>query len=217
MAWRVARSLDTLLAQINKAFPNRSKISDGSIGDTNHLAEGWTESDHNPWYKPPTGGVVTARDYTHDPVNGVDINRLSDELAASRDPRIKYIIANGLILDSRPGNNPWKWMPYYGTNRHDHHLHLSVIDSPMCDNDSSWNLPMLGVQSGEDMSPDERNALYDIREQLAGARPVGQWPGWPSRPDATDKPKSLVDYVRALHAQVRATDAKLDAILAKLP
>jgi hypothetical protein len=143
MAWRVARSLDTLLAQLNKAFPNRNKISDGSIGDTNHLAEGWTDSDHNPWYPLPGGGIVTARDYTHDPVGGLDIARFSDELAASQDRRIKYIIANGFILDSRPQFSPWKWVKYTG-NPHNHHLHLSVMDNLSCDDPQPWVLPMLG-------------------------------------------------------------------------
>jgi len=43
--WRVAGSLEKLLAQLNEAFPKRSKVSDGSIGDVNHSARA---SDHNP-------------------------------------------------------------------------------------------------------------------------------------------------------------------------
>jgi hypothetical protein len=143
MNWRVARSLDTLLNQLNAAFPSRSKASDGAIGDTNHLAEGWTASDHNPWYPPPNGGIVTARDYTHDPAHGLDIDRLSDELASSRDYRIKYVIANRLILDARPQFNPWQWVAYHGSNPHDHHLHLSVVAGSACDDPKPWNLPML--------------------------------------------------------------------------
>src|SRR4051812_1140490 len=143
MAWRVAKSLDILLSQLNARYPNRSKASDGSIGDANHLAEGWDQSDHNPWYPKPAGGIVTARDYTHDPAHGVDIARFSDELAASRDSRIKYIIARGKILDSRLQFNPWKWVDYHGSNPHDHHLHLSVMDNSLCDSTRPWNLPML--------------------------------------------------------------------------
>ena len=143
MTWRVARSLDVLLQQLDQKYPKRSRASDGSIGDVAHQAEGWTNSDHNPWYPMPAGGIVTARDYTHDPVNGVDIGRLSDELAASRDPRIKYIIANSYILDSRPGFSPWKWVAYHGSNPHDHHLHLSVMASNICDDTRPWSLPML--------------------------------------------------------------------------
>ncbi|MEW1656725.1 hypothetical protein [Streptomyces sp. NPDC093707] len=138
MDWRVARSLDVLLEQLNARFPQRSKASDGSIGDSNHQNR---DSDHNPWYGP---GIVTARDFTHDPAHGVDINRITDELAAGRDPRIKYIIANRLILDTRPEFNPWKWMPYKGSNPHTKHFHLSVVADPACDDPRPWNLPVLG-------------------------------------------------------------------------
>lgn len=138
MTWRVARSLDVLLRQFNAYSPNRSKASDGSIGDAAHASRA---SDHNPWYGP---GIVTARDFTHDPAHGMDIDKITDELVATRDPRIKYVIANGLILDSRPGNNPWRWVRYTGTNPHTKHFHLSVMASPICDDTRPWNLPMFG-------------------------------------------------------------------------
>lgn len=137
MTWRVAQSLLTLRDQINETFPGRNKASDGTIGDANHRNR---NSDHNPWYGP---GIVTAIDITHDPKNGVDIDRLTDELAASRDPRIKYIIANGLILDSRPQFNPWKWVKYNGPNPHTRHFHLSVMPNPSCDDTRPWDLPSL--------------------------------------------------------------------------
>lgn len=213
MNWRVARSLDTLLNQLNAAFPNRSKASDGAVGDTNHLAEGWTASDHNPWYPLPNGGIVTARDYTHDPAHGLDIDRLSDELASSRDYRIKYVIANGYILDTRPQFNPWQWVKYTG-NPHDHHLHLSVVAAVACDDPKPWNLPML--QEGDGMKSDERDALFDVRAQLAGVGPLGKYVGWPAHPDTTTDAKTMVDYVRALHAEQRAQRAILDEIRSKL-
>ena len=148
MTWRVAKSLLTLRDQIDAAFPNRSKASDGTIGDANHRNR---NSDHNPWYGP---GIVTAIDITHDPANGVDIDRLTDELAASRDPRIKYIIANGLILDSRPQYNPWRWVKYNGPNPHTRHFHLSVMPNPSCDDPRPWNLPSLKPNpSGGGSSP----------------------------------------------------------------
>lgn len=165
VAWRVARSLNTLLDQINTRFPHRSKISDGSIGDAAHASR---TSDHNPWYGP---GIVTARDFTHDPRNGVDIDRLSDELAASRDPRIKYIIANRLILDSRPGNNPWRWMPYRGSNPHIKHLHLSVMNNANCDDTRPWNLPMLGGSSGRP-KPEAPDVELNTTFTTAWGRPL---------------------------------------------
>lgn len=140
MAWRMAESLEVLRRQFNTRYPNRSKVSDGGIGDAAHASR---SSDHNPWYTKGGMGIVTARDFTHDPAVGMDIDRLTDELAASRDPRIKYIIANGYILDSRPGNNPWRWMRYSGSNPHTKHFHLSVMPE-LCDDARPWNLPSFG-------------------------------------------------------------------------
>lgn len=137
-SWRVAWSLITLRDQIDARFPDRSRISDGYIGDVNHQN---TDSDHNPWYGP---GIVTAADWTHDPAHGFDIDQFTDELAASRDPRIKYIIANGWILDSRPQFSPWQWVKYYGSNPHTSHVHVSVMANPICDATNRWNVPMLG-------------------------------------------------------------------------
>lgn len=142
MAWRVARSLLVLRDQIDAAFPARSRVSDGYIGDANHQN---SDSDHNPWYGP---GIVTAADWTHDPGHGFDIDKFTDQLAASRDPRIKYIIANGWILDSRPQFSPWRWVRYYGSNPHTSHVHLSVVATPACDDMRTWNVPMLGGGGG---------------------------------------------------------------------
>lgn len=127
MAWRVARSLDQLLAQLNALAPKRSKVSDGSIGDTAHASR---SSDHNPWYGP---GIVTARDFTHDPAAGLDCHKLADALVRSGDKRIKYIIWNRRIWQGH-------WAPYSGVNPHTKHLHLSVVASASADNTAPWNL-----------------------------------------------------------------------------
>lgn len=134
MAWRVARSLDVLLKQINKKWPDRSTASDGSIGDTAHSSR---TSDHNP----NTRGVVCARDFTHDPKNGPDARKLAEQLVASRDERIKYIISNGEIVNGTgaPNRAPWKWRPYTGVNAHRHHMHISVKPDPaLCDSEEPW-------------------------------------------------------------------------------
>ena len=71
--WRVAKSLEHLRTQVNNAFPNRSKASDGTIGDISHQGR---ESDHNPWVVDAGIGVVTALDVTHDPAHGCDAGKL---------------------------------------------------------------------------------------------------------------------------------------------
>jgi hypothetical protein len=170
LAWRVARSLLTLRDQIDRRFPSRNRASDGYIGDANHQN---TTSDHNPWYGP---GIVTAADWTHDPGVGFDIDAFTDQLAESHDYRIKYIIANGWILDSRPQFNPWQWVKYSGSNPHTSHVHLSVMATPACDDTAPWRIPMLGGGSPTPPAP----------------QPVPAWPlrfdhyfGWIKGPDAS--------------------------------
>jgi hypothetical protein len=135
MAWRVAKSLLVLRKQVDQAFPERSKEADGTIGDANHSAR---TSDHNP----DVDGVVKAMDITHDPDNGVDSYLMAEQLRASRDPRIKYIISDRKICSSI--QSPWMWRPYRGSNPHDHHVHISVRpDRSYFDNERPWQLPML--------------------------------------------------------------------------
>lgn len=134
MAWRVAYSLVKLRAQLNEAYPNRSKASDGSIGDAAHFAEG-SASDHNPWLP---GEVVSAIDITHDPANGVDIAKLAQTLIDSRDDRIKYIIRNAQIVIPSSSTG-WSWRPYSGVNAHSSHMHISV-NTNNYDNDRDWSI-----------------------------------------------------------------------------
>ena len=132
MSWRVAKSLEMLLKQVNQAAPNRSKASDGGVGDAAHASK---TSDHNPWVKDSKGvGVVTARDFTHDPARGFDCEAFTRALVHSRDPRIKYIIWNKRIIMPI-----WAWKPYSGANPHTHHAHVSIKSSPnLYDSEQPW-------------------------------------------------------------------------------
>jgi hypothetical protein len=82
MTWRVASSLEVLLKQVNEKYPQRSKVADGAIGDAAHASRG---SDHNPWVHDGNVGIVTARDFTHDPLHGLDSEHLAEALRLSRD------------------------------------------------------------------------------------------------------------------------------------
>jgi transglycosylase-like protein with SLT domain len=139
--WRVAKSLDRLLDQVNQLAPNRKKASDGSIGDTDHQKR---DSDHNPWVIDGNVGVVTARDITHDPKNGCDAQAIADAIVSSKDKRVKYIIWNRKICNSKV--SPWKWRPYGGTNPHTKHIHISVLpQKSKYDDESDWNLTEVAV------------------------------------------------------------------------
>ncbi|MCE7796381.1 hypothetical protein LWE61_07375 [Sphingobium sufflavum] len=123
--WRIAEGLLKLREQVNAKAPNRSKTSDGAIGDAAHATR---NSDHNPWLVSGGLGIVTAVDITHDPAGGCDAGRLAEALRASRDPRIKYIISNKRIASAAPkGGVPgWTWRAYTGSNPHNKHCHISI-------------------------------------------------------------------------------------------
>lgn len=149
MTWRMAKALETLLAQINALSPNRNKSSDGGIGNAEHSAR---TSDHNP----DDDGVVKARDFTHDPAHGIDSEQLAEALRASHDPRIKYIISNRKIAASYAtgGKEAWEWRPYSGANPHNHHCHVSVLaDAVHYDDTKPWSFGPLGVTAAHVSAP----------------------------------------------------------------
>lgn len=146
MTWRLAESLKTLRSQINEALPIRDKSSDGSIGDENHASR---SSDHNPWVD---DGVVTAIDITHDPRNGFDSYKFADFLREIRDPRIKYVISNGRIFSSEV--SAWTWRKYSGSNKHDHHVHISVLPRKgLYDDSHPWDLEGFGFSPSKNAPP----------------------------------------------------------------
>ncbi len=136
MAWRVAKSLLHLRDQINQAALNRSKASDGTIGDAAHASR---DSDHNPWVQDGDVGVVTAMDITDDPGDRCDAEQIVQALVRSRDARIKYIIWNRRIISSQV--QPWVWREYGGRNPHTKHFHLSVLaDKAHYDAIDAWQI-----------------------------------------------------------------------------
>ena len=104
--------------QINKAFPNRDKASDGWIGDARHKK---TKSDHNP----DENSIVRALDIDSNLSKDFDAKDLAEALrlaAKNGDKRISYIIYKKKIA-SKILN--WKWRPYVGSNPHTSHIHIS--------------------------------------------------------------------------------------------
>lgn len=164
-AWRVANSLITLRNQINNMFPGRNKASDGTIGNAAHQAQ---VSDHNP----DKYGIVRALDITHDPEHGCDIDVLSDMLAATRDDRISYIIANSCILSGSTGIDPWIWRPYYDADPHTNHLHLSVVADERGDNGRQWALNPNQRSNNMRLHPDDLKAIV---QNVTAALSQGAW------------------------------------------
>jgi murein L,D-transpeptidase YcbB/YkuD len=120
-----------LREQINEAYPNRDKGSDGTVGDLRHSR---SKSDHNPNAK----GVVTAIDIDEDIAPGATVAGIVSALQASRDARIKYLIYEGRITEK---GDIRRWKRYNGANSHSHHVHISVSADPnLYDDASDWDL-----------------------------------------------------------------------------
>lgn len=213
--WRVAQSLSALKKQIDAAYPGRSKLSDGTIGDDRHRTR---ESDHNAHISDGGMGIVTAFDITHDPAQGCDAGAIAALLHASRDPRIKYIIWNRRIANSSPiGAAPaWAWRAYTGTNPHDKHCHLSVKASkPLYDDDSAWPLALArdgGTESMPVIVEAEREdvPLADIEMALAALSGTNGKPLLQALVDARDAISVLLSRYAQASNSGKAKDTALE-------
>lgn len=157
---RIAKSLDVLRSQINAKYPNRSKLSDGWIGDTAHQA---TASDHNP----NAAGVVTGMDITHDPAHGVDTWAMAETLRQRHDARIKYVISNGRIAAGNAGPSPWAWRKYTGVNAHAHHMHVSVLgEATIYDNADPWAIDLVGSIPPAPQPPKPKGVTEEMRQRM---------------------------------------------------
>ena len=129
----------TLRNQIDDAYGDRSRISDGWLGDARHIARGKNASDHNP----DDNGWVRAIDISSGlRPNTDEMPYLADQLriAAWKDKRIKYIIYNKKICSKK---SLWRWRPYTGINPHIKHCHISFNESGDLDG-RRFDVPLLG-------------------------------------------------------------------------
>lgn len=124
MSWSLAPALRVLRDQINTTWPDRNKVSDGTIASRQH-------SINNPYsdHEPDADDIVTATDITHDPVGGPDMFTFTEALRRSRDSRIKYVIFDRRMFSSywARGIAPYTWRTYSGSNPHTKHAHISNL------------------------------------------------------------------------------------------
>lgn len=132
MAWVKISASDSLFAELNRAFPNRDKASDGTIGNNEHSRE---PSDHNP---DETGRVESESD--SDNINEVHAADVDTDLRqagwnmekvvrvilarcrSGQEKRVRYIIYNRRIWQRATG---WVTTTYGGGDPHDTHMHMS--------------------------------------------------------------------------------------------
>jgi hypothetical protein len=199
--WTLAPSLATFRAQVNAAHPERSKASDGTIGDEAHAA---SVSDHNP----DEAGWVRAFDLTHDPAHGVDIAAYAEALRRARDPRVKYVIANRRIFAGNAGPSPWAWRDYHGADPHTNHLHLSVVSDALGLRDTAWG----GLAALADTRDELDMATI---EQVEKAAAEGVWGAQIGREEvAPGKPLTAGIVMSRLYASQAADRQAIAALTA---
>lgn len=181
MTWRNCRASVALIDEVNRRWPGRSKISDGTIGDDAHQSRSST-SDHNPFIAVAGVGIVRARDIT---AKGIDAAWLVEHLrrlGEAGDPRLTgggYLIFNKRI--TAPDFRSWR--VYTGANPHSVHAHVSFSRSPAgFDSPAKWGIasapsPSTGGFLMALSDAEQRDILEAARSLLfgrAGVRPAGQ-------------------------------------------
>lgn len=192
MTWYLAPALVQLCNQINAAYPQRDKTTDGSIGDAAHNAR---KSDHNADWD--AGGIVRAIDVDRDLHPGdlpATLNAtwaLVDAL--TRDGRTACVIYRSRIWT--PGKG---WQPYTSAgktgwfNPHEQHFHISLRHGKAYDHDTRpWSLP----QGEDEMSAEDSARLERIEQALMVP---GQPFGWlPAIANKVDAGNAVTEAIRA--------------------
>ena len=138
---KLCKAGQQLREQIDDAFPDRDRRSDGSIASPQHKAHS-PKSDHNP----DAAGIVRAIDIDADLQSDKSAAYdLADQLRllARSDKRISYIIFNGKIASWRAN---YAWRPYKGINPHKKHIHISFT-AKGDDDGSMFRIPILTGES----------------------------------------------------------------------
>lgn len=156
MSCTCAPALRTLRSQLNSAYPNRDRASDGCCADARH--EG-IRSDHN-----PTNGYAHALDIDEDLEPGRGDKPLLGWIPQLlTDGRVRYIIyeariyyvackIHGSLCFSAGGHD------YDGANAHDKHLHISIkTDTTFLTH--PWALPPTASQPSQTKENDMTPAL----------------------------------------------------------
>ena len=144
--WKLTDGLQNLRDQVNEAFPDRDKASDGTIGDTAHQAE---TSGHN---RDDTPGSRPEWDGDPDSTPEVRAWDMDSDLRAApataqqvvdhirRLPGVssvlRYIIYNRKIYRA---SNGWVAETYDGKSAHTEHIHFSGQYTQAADNNTTFD------------------------------------------------------------------------------
>ena len=241
MAWVLTKQLQAFRDQMDAAFPDRDRHSDGTIGDAAHQAE---KSGHNP---DRTANAEYQDGDSKDEVRAIDVDSdtgdpdvsLEDivqhllRLArAGRLTMIRYMIFNRRIWSAGGG---WQQQPYTGPSPHSEHLHMSGAYNQASDELSgvNYHLEDLVALSTDDKAwlsaeilKQVKAAVADVPHDVLGYDPGvtdkasgSTWPGVSSDTyaDKGNGTVALGTAVSSLLARRDADRALLEEIAAKLP
>jgi hypothetical protein len=144
-SWQLTKGLQNLREQVNEAFPDRDKASDGTIGDSAHQAE---TSGHNPdstpgskaeWQDGDSTPEVRAWDMDSDlRAEPATAQQLVDHIRALPNVStvLRYMIFNRKIYRAANG---WKAETYSGPSPHTEHIHFTGAYTQAADNNTSFD------------------------------------------------------------------------------
>lgn len=169
MGWVLTKGLQNLRAQVDEAFPDRDKTSDGTIGDAAHQAE---TSGHNPddtagskaeWNgDPDSTPEVRAWDMDSDlRMPGVTAQQVVDHIRALPGVAsvLRYMIYNRRIYKAANG---WAAETYTGPSAHTEHIHFSGAYSQAADSNTTFDYRLEDLMAiGDDVTKIRDLVEYD--------------------------------------------------------
>lgn len=226
--WYKPPAIVSLFAEFNKLAPNRSKASDGTIGDQAHKDR---SSDHN-IDDGPDQGATPYEDADGTPeVHAADITaqlnkpgwtlQRAFEIIADRhrrglDDRLQNLIINRRIASRSWG---WTWRDYTGSDPHTGHGHASLRYTDAAERDvRPW-----GLLEADDVTKDEcKAAVREVLREEATLDAIGdavlqrKFPAPPGVPD-TDGVWWYGTFDQESHKRLLELKEGLDALLARVP
>lgn len=158
MAWVLTKQLQAFRDQMNAAFPDRDRTSDGTIGDAAHAA---SSSGHNPDL---TANAEYEDGDAKDEVRAIDVDADTGDPDVSMEDIVQHLLKMAragklwmiryMIFDRRIWSavDGWAQREYGGPNPHTAHLHLSGAYTQSADEDvdADYHLEDLVALSSDD-------------------------------------------------------------------
>lgn len=189
---RLVKAGVTLRDQLNEAYPNRDKRSDGWIGDKAHQAR---KSDHNPDKDGWVHAIDIDENFGPGWKKGTTAKEFADQLIqyareGKDNGRLKYVVYENSIASGTYSDKYWTWRK--GNWGHTQHIHVSFTDKAERDG-SKFDLPIFRDEPEFETSVGD--LIAEAEEPVSGMPfPGVAFVQWGKRND----------YVKAMQAQLIA-------------